>query len=184
MNNIYKTSMGTFDMHFGYRFHNLEGTEMFDFVQHIKRNMFNHWNKKEILTDVVISRCELQEVLDYLKVSKEELKNVLDGGLNEPYALIDAIESADKKSIISFGYTWKNRFVKQNIDPNNYIYFFKDKVDYSNLFNGLRPYQDKAVEKVYEMLKSENYPLNPKDQEGFEKALKDNLDYLEEQSEK
>ncbi len=184
MKQISKEKMGVFDMFFGYRFHKLGDTEMFDFVQQIKRNMFDRWDKREILTDVVISRCELAKVLDYLNVSKDELKKVLDSGLEEPYALIDAVENSEKKSIITFGYTWKNRFVKQNIDETNFIYMFKDKVDYSYLFNSFRPYQDKAVQKIYELLKNENYPSDQKDIVGFEKALNESISAIEEQSEK
>ena len=183
---ILKEEMGSYDYVCGYRIFKLDDTEMFDFVQKLYTDN-NKWGKKGVFSDVIINRCQLKDILDFIGIDKEDFKKTLNNDFQDTVGLEDIIGSLKSSMLMKVSLPhrtilvdrgckkdfrgYKDTFypVSVTVKPNEYS-------DFSRYFMDFYDYEEKAVDEAYKVLTESNYPADLNDKDGFEKALITNIE--------
>ena len=163
-----KIEVGPFNMFYGYRIFTCEGKKMFDMTCKIYSDN-NEW-KENALTDVVINRCNLSDIVEALNMDEDGLNKSLfeslsKGTFNEQ--VIDAMEGIQDKLVITVGYP-----INEDGDKTkSSLYACVNEEDLSELFSGFDVHDKKAVKNAFIILSENNYPLNLTDLDGFKRVL-------------
>lgn len=160
---IFRKSYGDNVFVFGYKITETENGEVIDFINNTFSNV-NKWNKENLLTGSVVYRRRLSDILEYLGFDREDFERNIKTSYEEGLTIEDSIDNTEGnlfQILMPTRYTSKNGKSEKVSgwydDSKNEVNVFVDRDDYSFLFEDFDVFEEKAVNKAYELLVSGDF---------------------------
>ena len=157
MNEIYRVKFGTKEQVVGYEIKQTTEGEVFDFITETY-NKKTKLSKDYVLSDIVVSRRAMPDVLSYIGATKEEFIDLLNRHKDDVAVLEDVFFSTNGCEIsISLPSRiskkeWSDFDRKFYDDSRNDVNVFISGIDYSNMFDGFEYHDEKTVNETFKII--------------------------------